>query len=143
MTPALQQFADRLRLLGVDANPTFAAGPPATLSIPAKHADVGPINVYDEPDELTVEIGRLHHSHFAFPSEAAKFVAEVLADRICVTVDFLGDRCMGSSYFRVDGADPGADPGAETWRNSPLGLKGGHIRSKCYLWSGPLPEIPT
>lgn len=139
MTPALQQFADSLRSLGADAKLTFAAGPPATLLIPARHADVGPITVFDEPEELTVEIGRLHHSHFAEPSEAAKLVADVLADRICVTIDFVGERCIGSSYFHVDGANSTV----ETLRDSPLGLKGGHIRSDRYLWSGPILRKPT
>jgi len=139
MTPALQQFAEQLQLLGVDANLQIVPGFPASLLIPAKHADVGPVTVYDEPDELTVEIGQLHHSHFASPGEAASFVANVIADRICVTVDFLGERCIGSSYFHIEGSGAGA----ETIRNSLLGLKGGHIRSDRYLWSGPIPETST
>lgn len=90
--------------------------------------------MYDESDELTVEIGRLYHSHFTLPGDAAKFVASLIADRICVTLDFIGDRCIGSSAFALDAE--GATPGS--LRDTGIGLKGGNIRSERYLWSGPV-----
>lgn len=136
MTPALQQFATHLGSSGVDVDLTFAAGPPATLVLPARHPNVGAITVYDKGEELTVEIGRLHHSHFTIPSEAATFVANFIADRICVTVDFLGDRCLGSSDFALDSEGASAERLADTQ----LGLRGGNIRSQRYLWSGPIAE---
>lgn len=139
MTPALKQFAAHLTSLGVDTELAFTAGAPATLSLPEEHAEVGPLTVYDEPNELTVEVGRLHHSHFATPREAADFVADLIAGRICVTVDFLGDRCIGSSYFALDAKGTRA----ETLRDTALGLKGGTIRSLRYLWSGPVPAKQT
>lgn len=139
MTPTLQALSSRLKNLGVIAELRFVAGPPAQLTIPARNPATGRITIYDEPHELTVELEGKHHSHFQTPEEAADFVAGIITERVCVTVDYLGDRCIGSSHFQLD--QQGVT--RETLRDSLAGLRGGNIRSERYLWSGPVHEKRT
>ena len=155
MTPALERFASHLLTLSDSGlAPTFDAGPPPTLRIPARHPDVGGITIFDEPAELTIEVGDKHHTHFSgnhFDANteterlelacraAAEFVADLIADRICVTVDFLGERCIGSSHLYLDSENTSSD----AIRDTMIGIKGGNIRSKRYLWSAPIPEKQT
>jgi hypothetical protein len=127
----------------VDEELSVASGPPATLTFRAKHPGMGPIVVYDEGHELTVEIQPLYHSHFSNADDAATFVADWLADRICIAVHFLGDRCLGASCTYLDDVDASAKT---TWETS-LGRNGGQftegqVRSERYIGSGPIPEKP-
>ena len=66
MTPALNAFLERFAELGGDANQwvqTESRYP--TLTFPAKHDDVGPLSIDDNGDELTLELGTKHHTHFS------------------------------------------------------------------------------
>lgn len=139
MTPKLETVSSRLKTLCVIAEIRFSAGPPAQLTIPPENAATGGITVYDEPHELTVELAGKHHSHFQSPHDAADFVADIISERVCVTVDYLGDRCIGSSHFRLDHEDVTR----ETLRDSLAGLRLGNIRSERFLWSGPVNEKRT
>ena len=139
MTPALRSVLSQLKKRGVTADLHFVADSPARLAIPPKNAATGGITVYDEPHELTVELEGKHHSHFQTPEEAANFVADIITERVCVTVDYLGDRCIGSSHFQLD--QEGVT--RESLRNSLTGLRGGNIRSERFLWSGPVDEKRT
>lgn len=139
MTPTLQSVLSRLKTRGVIVEVRFVAGPPAQLTVPPENAETGGITIFDEPDELTVELEGKHHSHFQTPHEAADFVADIIAERVCVTVDYLGDRCIGSSHFRLDHEGVAR----ETLRDSLAGLRGGNIRSERFLWSGPVSEKRT
>ena len=136
VTPALQSVSSRLRQRGVNVDLCFVTGSPARLAIPPLNDATGGITVYDEPHELTVELDGKHHSHFKTPEEAADFVADIITEQVCVTVDYLGDRCLGSSHFRLD--QEGVT--RETLRDSLVGLRGGNIRSERFLWSGPVNE---
>ncbi len=155
MTPALKQFLTRIGELGGSINSwVYADSDRPTLTHPANHESVGPLAVDDNGDELTVEIGTKHHTHYsgynfdgdsdelrllAASIAAADFVYDVMMDRVCITVDYLHERCIGSSHFYLDTENTTAD----TVRDTCIGLKGGNIRSERYLWSGPIPEQRT
>lgn len=134
MTPALQAFVSHLEKRGLNAGLRFIPGPPAQIAIPACNSATGGFHVFDEGHEFTVELEGKHHSHFPTPQEAADFVADFITERACVTVDYIGDRCVGSSRFQLE--QEGVT--TETLRNSLIGLKGGNIRSERFLWSGPV-----
>lgn len=107
------------------------------------------MNIYDDGDELTVEIGDKHHTHVSEYSytrhpeterlqmvarDAAEFVNDVMSDRVCITVDFKGDRCVGSSHFYIDEGEGGSSlvrgmGDSASWEG---------YRSERYLWSGPI-----
>lgn len=139
VTPTLESVSSQLEKRGVTADLRFIAGPPARIVVPPKNDATGGITVYDESHELTVELGGKHHSHFQTPEEAADLVADIINERVCVTVDYLGDRCIGSSHFYLD--QQGVR--RETLRDSLTGLRGGNIRSERFLWSGPVDEQRT
>lgn len=134
VTPALDAFASHLEKRGLSPELRFASDPPARIAIPAKNTATGGIVIFDGTNELTVELEGKHHSHFSTPQEAADFVADIITQRVCVTVDYMGGRCIGSSYFQLD--EEGVT--VETLPNSLVGLKGGSIRSERFLWSGPV-----
>ena len=107
------------------------------------------LSVDDNGDELTLELGKKHHTHFpgysydgdsderrlaAAANDAAQFAIDVINDRVCFTVDYLDDRCIGSSHFYLDAENTTAD----TVRDSSAGVRGGNIRSDRFLWSTPL-----
>ena len=150
MTPTLKHFVARLQeLQGPSLSIMFADGPPPTVIIPAKHQLVGSISVYDDCDELTIEVGEKHHTHISgynygsYPEEerlevvarnAAEFVDDIMSDRVCIAVDFKGEQCIGSSHYFVN----------ETNINSSM-VRGigqepitGESRSERFLWSGPI-----
>ncbi|HET8564060.1 MAG TPA: hypothetical protein VFM35_09330, partial [Candidatus Binatia bacterium] len=66
--------------------------------------------------------------------DAAEFVNDVMCDRVCITVDYIGERCIGSSLFYND----------EDYASSSLvrgigvGATSGEHRSERFRWSGPL-----
>lgn len=157
MTPTLEGFLTCLRAICDvpvydDAGPKHADGTATSpaIIIPAKHEAVGDLTIYDDGDELTVVIGKLHHTHF-FPdmfgeetseqrfsaaiTHAATFVADFLADRILISVDYLGDRCTGSSYRYFDTDFRPAD----ALRTSVFSrFRKESTRSEHYIWSGPI-----
>lgn len=134
VTPALHSFASQLEKRGLNPELRFMPGPPARITIPAKNTATGGVLVYDDSCDVTVELQGKHHSHFSTPREAADFVADLITERIGVTVDYLGDRCIGSSDFQLE--KEGFT--VEALRNSPTGLTGGNVRSERFLWSGPV-----
>lgn len=122
----------------------------ASIIIPAKHERTGSLTVSDDGEELTVEIGRLHHAHFsayshdaeaieqrlaAATDDAARFVADLFADRVYICVEYVGARGIGSShdYIDSDGQPTGwvRLPDASLTHNEAT-------RSVRYLWSGPI-----
>lgn len=151
MSPTLQKLVRELAALGRDAETwAYDGGPPPCLTCPSKHPEVGPLHVYDDGDELTVCLHEKHHSHIAAASylqnpesvrlhlvalEAARLVNDILLDRVLFTVNFLGTRCLGSSHVLV-----GDDLQGSESRRAVIGLCGGNIRSKRYLWSGPFEQ---
>ncbi len=156
MTPTLNSFVDQLRFHGVTPTYEFVASKwigsalsTPSLVIPAANDSVGALTAYDDGDELTVEIGQLHHTHFsaynydgetneqrlgAAIEDAARFVAEVFADRIYISVDFAGERCIGSSHGYLHSGNRPTDmlrmPDAPLFPNEAT-------RSERYVWSGP------
>lgn len=150
MTPALDAFLKRFAELGGDAarwRNADARHPKLVLQ--AQHDGVGPLAIDDNGDELTLELGTKHHTHFsgyncdgdsdlsrilAAAHDAAQFAIDVVSDRVCFTVDYLDDRCIGSSHFYLDAENVTAD----TVRDSTIGTRGGNIRSDRFLWSSPL-----
>ncbi|TWU59967.1 hypothetical protein Poly51_02400 [Rubripirellula tenax] len=152
MTPALNAFLERFAELGGDTSRWLQAGSRyPTLILPARHNDVGPLSIDDNGDELTLELGTKHHTHFsgysydgdsddlrllAAAHDVARFVMDVIADRVCFTTDYLNDRCIGSSHFYLDAENTTAD----TVRDTLIGLRGGNIRTDRFLWSSPLQQ---
>ena len=150
MTPTLNKFAARLaELQGTSRKFKYTNGPPPAAVIPAQHEAVGDITIYDDGDELTIEIGHKHHTHVScynydrFPEaerlsmvarDAAEFVNDVMTDGVCITVDFIGERCIGSSHFYhdVDNASSGLVRGLA------VGATSGERRSERFLWSSPI-----
>lgn len=157
MTPTLASFVDRLSAYGVTPAYEIVASKwignaesSPSLVIPAADDSVGAMTVYDDGDEVTVEIGQLHHTHFsaynydgetneqrlaAAIEDAAKFVADVFADRVYISVDYTDERCIGSSHGYMDSGCQPIDlvrmPGASLFRNEAT-------RSERYVWSGPI-----
>lgn len=157
MTPTLASFVDRLRDCGVTPATEFVASKwidnaqsAPSIVIPAANDSVGALTVYDDGDELTIEIGQLHHTHFsaynydgetdeqrlvAAIEDAARFVADVFADRVCISVDFASERCIGSSHGYLDSDCQPTDlvrmPDAPLFRNEAT-------RSERYVWTGPI-----
>ena len=150
MTPALDAFLKRFSELGGDAERwTSADARNQTLMLPAQHDGVGPLSVEDNGQELTLELRAKHHTHFSGDNHAgdseelrllaaahdcAEFAIDVIADRVCFTVDYLDGRCIGSSHFYLDAENTTAD----TVRDTTIGIRGGNIRSDRFLWSAPL-----
>jgi len=153
--PALDAFLTRINELGGSIDSwVYTNSDRPTLTLAATHDSVGPLAVDDNGDELTVEIGTKQHTHFsgysfdsdsdqsrllAAAKDAAAFVYDVTMDRVCFTVDYLHERCIGSSHFYLDNENTTAD----TVRDTCIGLRGGNIRSERYLWSGPVREHRT
>jgi len=157
MTPTLKHFLERLTVL--DLTPAYEFVPSKwidtsqsspSLVIAAKNELVGALTVYDDGDEVTIEIGQLHHTHFsaynydfrsseqrmvAAARDAAGFVADVFADRVYFAVDFSGERCIGSSHGYLD-----SDAQATSLIRLPDAslLYNEATRSIRYTWSGPL-----
>lgn len=151
MTPTLNKFAARLaELQGTPCKFKYVREPQPAATIRAQHEAVGDITIYDDGDELTIDIGRKHHSHVScynydrFPEAerldmaaraAAQFVHDFMCDRVCIAVDFFGEQCVGSChYYRAEG-------------NSNIslvrafaGATMGERRTARFLWSGPLAE---
>ncbi len=152
MTPALDAFLKRFAELGGEADCwVHADARHPTLVLPSQHDDVGPLSIDDNGDELTLELGTKHHTHFsgynydgdsddsrllAAAHDAARFAMDVIANRVCFTIDYLDDQCVGSSHFYLDAENTTAD----TVRETSIGLRGGNIRSDRFLWSTPLQQ---
>jgi len=84
------------------------------VTIPARDPEVGDITVWLGGNEITVGIGQLHHSHFeaytqtaptldereqAAAESAARYIRDILDDRVHFQVQFEAGRCRGSSSW--------------------------------------------
>ena len=150
MTPTLNKFAARLAELQCTSRKfKYANGAPPAATIPAQHEAVGDMTIYDDGHELTIDIGHKHHTHIScynydrFPEaerlnmvarDAAEFVNDVMCDHVCVTVDFIGERCIGSSHFYHDEENASSS----MVRGFAVGATPGERRSERFLWSGPI-----
>lgn len=161
MTPTLKQFIKCLRTHGVTPGYEFASSKwignsqsSPSVIIPAAHQSVGALTVYDDTEELTIEIGQLHHTHFsaynydhdtadqrlrAATEAAARFVADVFRDRVYFSIDYSGERCIGSSHGYVDAKSQAA--GLVRTLHVQL-LNNESTRSERFLWSGPIDTGP-
>jgi hypothetical protein len=95
-----------------------------TVTIPARSAEVGDITVWFDPNEITVEIGKLHHSHFGTymasgptlaerervaADMAVEYIRDIIEERVHFRVQFAHGRCLGSNSWypeRSDGGQP-------------------------------------
>jgi len=152
MTPALETFFHRFAELGGDPlRWRQTEGSLPALAYPAAHTEVGGLSIEDNGDELTVEIGNKHHTHFSASDHdgdshdvritaaalaAAQFAIDVIHDRVCFTVDFRHDRCLGSSHVYLDAENATLD----VVREPGFGQRGGRIRSNRFVWSTPLQQ---
>ena len=147
VTPNLRLFLGKCDELGLDASSwVYTDTPSNRLTLPMSTGDLCPVVVHDDGDEFIVDVGAKHHTHFrgrGYPdgadvagaaSDAAAFVDALIHDGVCVTVDYLAGRCIGSSHFFLDAENLTAD----TVRESPAGIRGGNIRTERFLWSGPV-----
>ncbi len=150
MTPTLNKFAARLaELQGTPRRFSYCEGPPAAATIAARHEAVGNLTISDDGDELTIDIGHKHHTHVScydydqYPvteclnmvaRDAAAFVNDVMCDRVCITVDYFGERRIGSSHF-CDDEENGT---SSLVRGIGVGATSGERRSERFRWSGPL-----
>ena len=150
MTPTLNKFAARLaEIQGTPRKLRYTNGPPPAATIPAEHEAIGDITIYDDGDELTIDIGHKHHTHVScynygrFPEaerlsmvarDAAEFVNDIMCDRVCIRVDYIGERCIGSSHFY----DDENNESSRLVRGIGVGATSGEQLSKRFRWSGPL-----
>lgn len=127
-----------------------AAETSPALVIAAASQDTGDLAIHDDDDELTVEVGKLHHSHFSeyshdgsirkdrlaqACSDAAKFVSEILSDQVCITVRYKGEECVGSSAKHLQ-----SDTSLGMTLTYPLAASRFRAtRTERFLWSGRLP----
>lgn len=122
------------------------------LTLAAKHPCVGPLVLYDEGHELTLEFGTKYHCHLggsdANPGEAdskieasrdaADFVDRIVHERIGVAVYFNDRGCTGAALIYLE--ELGLTK--ETLASSDAKIYGGAIRTERFLWTGPVPN-PT
>ena len=88
LIPLLQtRFPDRGMKIGLS--------PKACVTFPALHPEVGPIEIYDDGDELTLVAGRFTHGHFsnyddisleekerAIAEDVASFLDRLFSDQV-------------------------------------------------------------
>lgn len=98
------------------------------ITFPAKHAEVGDIQIYDDGDEITLVVGKFTHGHFSnyddIPEgEKERIIAEDVADfleKLFTDQVVLWGSHQGGGGWRVLEADTPKKAG----RNE-------------YVWSGP------
>ena len=158
MTPTLKEFAKRLAVFrGTSLKLLYSKGPIPSVIIRAENELVGDLTIYDDGDELTIDIGRKHHTHVSaynydrhpeteydrhpeterlkmVAQDAAAFVDDVMRDRVCVTVNFQGERCIGSSHFYLDEENASSSLVQEI----AVAATSSGRRSERFLWSGPI-----
>ena len=146
MTPLLKAFDNALEERYSESERVYDANDGPALCISARCAEVGDLKIYDDGDELTVVIGELHHCHYSAYSyeglederllkaahEAAAYVADILTDKVQITVAYQGERCIGSSTTYLDphsGPSNSVSSSLADW--FPI-----ETRKDCFLWSG-------
>lgn len=93
-----------------------------TVTIPARSAEVGDITVWLDPNEIAVEIGKLHHSHFgAFmvsaptlaererlaADMAVEYIRDIIEERVHFRVQLANGRVLGSACWYPERSDAG------------------------------------
>ena len=108
----------------------LGTAPDAVAVFPAIHPEFGDVEIIDDGDELTVVLGKFTHSHFncyednlsetdksqKIVTELIKFLQDVFSDQVV----FYGTQGVGGGCFSKERKPPE------------------NIRSKCYVWSGPV-----
>lgn len=112
------------------------------IVFPSKHPEVGPIEIYDDGDEITIVVGTFTHGHFAnyddgiseserqdaIVKQTIEFLEAVFADQVV----FWGSHETGGGWYHRD-----------TDRRQtvvPVDCIGVDTPSKEFVWSGPLRE---
>jgi hypothetical protein len=107
--------------------------PEPAIIIPAQHPAVGNISLWDDGDEVTLEIGDITHGHFAvYDVSSADELAQAVTDQVVAFLDTLfADQVL-------------------LWKARSGGAGGWHVldaahpftyqlpaNAQCFLWSGP------
>jgi hypothetical protein len=118
-------FPNRELLLGTPPDPV--------ISIPAQHPAVGNVSIWDDGDEVTLEIGDITHGHFGvYDTSGAEELAQAVTEQVIAFLDTLfTDRVL-------------------LWKARSGGAGGWHVldaahpftyqlpaNAQCFLWSGP------
>jgi hypothetical protein len=153
MAPYTLAFLEELKIRGYDVSEwSYEEGEIPTLRLEAKNAMVGPLVLFDDRAELTLEVGSKYHCHFdgqetdeygsdrmyAASMLAADFVDRILSERIGIAVHYNDRGCIGTALIYLD--ELGLT--SENLKYSNIGVCGGLIRTERFLWSGPVPN-PT
>ena len=93
----------------------FAVASETALTYPARHPEVGSLEIHDDGDELTVFYGTITHAHFDDADELVAELTELFADRIVLWAGPVGD---GSCHITLEDKSTAG--------------------RKRFLWSGPL-----
>ena len=126
----LQKFPERGPILS--AADETARRPFAT--VPAHHGDFGDIEIYDDGDEATIELGRFTHVHFGcYEKELAEIHKfQNIAEDVTL---FLSDVFADKVQFYASGRSGGFGPVGTN--QSRISLMVG-ILHDYFVWSGPL-----
>jgi hypothetical protein len=153
MAPYILAFLEELKTRGYDVSGwSYEEGENPTLRLAAKNSLVGPLVLFDDREELTLEVGTKYHCHFdgqetdeygtdrmyAASMLAADYVDRILREQIGVAVHYNDRGCIGAALIYLD--EHGLTP--ENLKYSYVGVYGGLIRTERFLWSGPVPN-PT
>ncbi|MBX3416055.1 MAG: hypothetical protein KF851_00510 [Pirellulaceae bacterium] len=153
MAPYILTFLDELKTRGYDVSEwSYEVGENSTLRLAAKNSLVGPLVLFDDREELTLEFGTKYHCHFdgqetdeygtdrmhAASMLAADYVDRILREQIGVAVHYNDRGCIGAALIYLD--EHGLTP--DNLKYSNIGVYGGLIRTERFLWSGPVPN-PT
>jgi hypothetical protein len=87
------------------------------VTFPARHPEVGGLEIHDDGDELTIFYGAITHAHFDNVEDVVAELTELFGDRIVL---WAGPRSDGS--YHISSEDQGT---------------AGRRR---FLWSGPLSD---
>jgi hypothetical protein len=109
--------------------------PQAEIVIPAVHANIGGIKIYDDGNEITMCIGNFTHTHFA-NYEKSLSEAQAVEKISEAAVDFLFD--LFADQIVLWGSHQGA--GGFYRRGWKPTTPFSEHRGQEYVWSGPLPK---
>jgi len=104
--------------------------PDAVVVFPAAHPGFGDVEVYDDGDELTVNIGNFTHSHFSNYSDASD--VEKAKEIVESTLSFLSDIFKDHLVFWGSHKSGGGGFHRDEAPNRVLPPDG-----SLYVWSGP------
>ena len=96
-----------------------------TMVIAAADSEVGDMTIWDDGDELTVDIGQKYHSHFcplmqdgyselerrrSAAKSALKFVQQTLNDSVNFRIEYVNGNCKSASCWNINSSDHGPSP---------------------------------